>query len=233
MVRGDDRHRLDAVLQLRLTDRHFLEIRIDARWVEPELAAPKPRPFSGVDESAAGDKLVVIVEPGGDPMHRADKGARAPATIPARMRSDRVSVLLPSIAILFPLLKCLAWNCPSSRCRDRLPAGGEKDSWRRLLCQDAGQVPSPRLRRRAGQGEGQTVRSRTRFPASAGSPLVGALVGEIVEGLFGDADDMRLHELGAFTARPSSGCSGSIPLDDASRQNHWPAIFEKTAPKST
>ena len=42
-------------------------------------AAPERRAFSGVDDKRAGDQLVMIVHPRGEPMHRADEGAFAAA----------------------------------------------------------------------------------------------------------------------------------------------------------
>ncbi len=78
MVGGDDRHRLDAVLQLGLADRHLLEVGIDPRRIKPELAAGA---FGLVRRrrQGAGHQFVVIVEPGGDAVHRADEGARTAA----------------------------------------------------------------------------------------------------------------------------------------------------------
>lgn len=63
--------------------------------------------------------------------------------------------------------------------------------------------------------------------------IVGATRCEIVKGLFRDADDMCLDELGAFARAIFRVFQRAFPLTTAQPSKSLAAIFEKIAPKST
>ena len=74
VVRGDDRNRLDPVGALRLGLRHGLVVVVDAVGGEAERFARAPRLLRR-RRQRAGDELVLVVDPRGDAVNRADEGA--------------------------------------------------------------------------------------------------------------------------------------------------------------
>jgi hypothetical protein len=74
MVGGDDRNDVDGVLALGLGLGHLGEAAIGAGGIDAEFEARRLR-FLGRAGEAAGDQLVAIVQPGGDPVHTANERA--------------------------------------------------------------------------------------------------------------------------------------------------------------
>ena len=78
VVGRDDRHRLDAVLPPRLALGHRREVVVDPVPGEPERRARRPRLLRRRGQRAR-HQLVLVVDPRGDAVHRADEGVLAAA----------------------------------------------------------------------------------------------------------------------------------------------------------
>src|SRR5205807_8672032 len=74
MIRGHDRHRFDAVLARGLARGHCGEVVVGAIPVEPKLQSRRDR-AARLGRQGPGHEHVLVVEPCGDAVHRADEGA--------------------------------------------------------------------------------------------------------------------------------------------------------------
>ena len=77
VVRRNDRHRVDAVVQPTLPPGHLGEVRVSPVGPQQQILAGKSRPL-GIRRERAGNELPAVVEPRRYPMYRADERA-APA----------------------------------------------------------------------------------------------------------------------------------------------------------